>query len=258
MDYNRGIVVISEGDNHSKLTTQLEPIRLSQNRGLAVKSIFHGPVFNIDRTNNHIHYKIPKISERIAESNINQLDEKHFQIPEGNYPTTLSVLEAISSKFNEVYPPGSRIPSPKFEIIQTRRKDFIRITTSELIIIVSNRRGTPWSMLTIFKDIIHAEEIKVKNNNFSEWVSPSFLYVNIVESSYINGRLSRNLSTLPLQMKNGWSYYEFPNPVYSSINVQEFSKILLEIRDIYGNYITFDPSFKTILNLHIKAINTTE
>ena len=50
MDYNRSIVVISEGDDHSKLTTQLEPIRLSQNRGLAVKSIFHGPMFNIDKS----------------------------------------------------------------------------------------------------------------------------------------------------------------------------------------------------------------
>ena len=258
MDYNRSIVVISEGDNQSKLITQLEPIRLSQNRGLAVKSIFHGTVFNINKNNYYIHYKIPNISEEIAEADINQLNEKYLHIPEGNYPTSLSIIEAISAKFNEVFPFGSRIPLPRFEVVQTRKKGFIRISISELFIKVSNRRGTPWSMLTISNDIKQDEEIRIKNIDFSEWMIPSFLYVNIVESSYINGKLSRNLSTIPLQLKNGWSYYEFPDPIYSSIDVQEFSKILLEIRDIHGDYITFDSSFKTILNLHIKTINTTE
>ena len=258
MDYNRSIIVISEGVNQSKLTTQLEPIRLSQNRGLAIKSIFHGTVFNINKNNKYIHYKIPNIGSRISEVDIDQLDENYFYIPEGNYPTTLSVVEAIEQKFKEVYPSGSRVPLPKFEVVQTRKKGVININISDLFIRVSNRRGTPWNMLTISNDISEGIDIKIKNVDFSKWLMPSFLYVNIVESSYIKGKLSRNLSTIPLQLKNGWSYYEFPNPIYCSIDVQEFSKILLEIRDMDGDYVTFDPSFKTILTLHINTINTSK
>jgi hypothetical protein len=56
-------------------------------------------------------------------------------------------------------------------------------------------------------------------------------------------------------MKSHWSFYEFNNPVYIPIDVKQFSKIIFELRDINGRLITFDPNFKTIINLHIKPIN---
>ena len=55
MDYNRSIVIVGgKHDNQSKLFSQLNPIRLSQNKSIAIKSIFHGTVFNINKDNNNI------------------------------------------------------------------------------------------------------------------------------------------------------------------------------------------------------------
>ena len=64
------------------------------------------------------------------------------------------------------------------------------------------------------------------------------------------------LSTIPLKLSRGWSFYEFNKPLYAPIDVQEFSKIVLEIRDVNGKYITFDTNFVTIITLHVNTINT--
>ena len=257
MDYNRSIVIVGgKNDNQAKLFSQLNPIRLSQNKSIAIKSIFHGTIFNINKNNNHIHYQITPIGKNFNEVTANEIIEDNLEIPEGNYPNTLSILEAIATKFAEVYPESSRYPLPKLELIQTRKKDFIKIEVRNLRLRVLNRRETPWSLLNISDNITEQQGVKVTNINFSMWKVPAFLYVNIVESSYINGKLSRNLSIIPLNMKQGWSFYEFNEPLYSPIDVQEFSKIIVEIRDMNGHYVDFDPKFKTVITLHISTINT--
>ena len=256
MDYNRSIVVVGgEDDNQAKLSTQLEPIRLSQNKSLAIKSIFHGTVFNINKYNNYVHYQITANGKTFDSAQANEIFDEYFQIPEGNYENAQAVLEEISNKFTEIYPDGSRYPLPRFEVIQTRKKDFSRITVHNLIIRVIDRRETPWNLLNIFDNLTDSKINKIVNVNFSQGVMPSFLYVNIVESSYINGKLSRNLSIIPLKMNKGWSFYEFKDPIYTSIDVKEFSKIIFEIRDINGNFVSFDPKFNTLITLHISTIN---
>ena len=60
MESPRTIIVVGgENGNQSKLHTQLEPIKLEQNIGIAVTSIFHGEVFNINEENRVITYEIP-------------------------------------------------------------------------------------------------------------------------------------------------------------------------------------------------------
>ncbi len=59
-------------------------------------------------------------------------------------------------------------------------------------------------------------------------------------------------------MNSGWNYHEFNNPVYVPIDVKQFSKIEIQLRDMNGEFIKFDPAFKTIINLHIKPINRSE
>ena len=257
MDYNRSIVIVGgENDNQAKLFSQLNPIRLSQNKSIAIKSIFHGTVFNINKNNNSIHYQITPIGKRFDQIATHENIENYFKIPEGNYPTTQSILEALATKFTEVFPETSRYPLPQLELIQTRKKDFIKIEVRNLRIRVLDRRETPWSLLNISNDITEQQGVKVTNVNYSSWEVPAFLYANIVESSYINGKLSRNLSIIPLNIKQGWSFYEFNEPLYSPIDVQEFSKIIVEIRDMNGHYVAFDPKFKTVITLHISTINT--
>ena len=79
MEDTRSIVVVSDGNDFSKFSTQLEPIKLSLNKSLAIKSIFHGTVCNINNFNNKVHYQL---DDETYQTNV-------FSIPEGNYPDSL-------------------------------------------------------------------------------------------------------------------------------------------------------------------------
>ena len=61
---------------------------------------------------------------------------------------------------------------------------------------------------------------------------------------------------VPISMNADWSYHEFAHPNYVPIDITEFSKILLEIRDINGKYVKFDPRLKTIITLRTKPIES--
>ena len=52
--------------------------------------------------------------------------------------------------------------------------------------------------------------------------------LNIVEDSYINGQLSRVLSTIPIRMKKEWSFHQFNNLNFVPIKVKEFSRKTLK------------------------------
>ena len=79
-------------------------------------------------------------------------------------------------------------------------------------------RETPWSLLRITSDIQESYSVEVDKLDFTNWMVPSILYVNIVENSYINGKLSRNFSTVSLSLKRGWSFYEFEIPIYIPVD----------------------------------------
>ena len=79
------------------------------------------------------------------------------------------------------------------------------------------------------------------------------MYINIIENSYINGKLSRIASVIPLKSNPGWSFFQQAHPSFVSINVKEFSSILIELRDISGEFLEFNPSFKTIVTLKVRS-----
>lgn len=247
MEDTRSIVIVGgEDGNLARLTTQIEPIRLSENKGLAIKSIFHGTVCNINHNNNKVHYSL-KYS--------GQFEIKYFEIPVGNYPDSVSILNEISDFISQLDPHGAVTRKPRFEITIRAKRNAVKISTHNISILVLNKRETPWSLLGIPSDIDEFNSVEVDKLDFTPWMIPSFLYVNIVENSYINGKLSRNLSTVPLNLKRGWSYHEFENPIYIPVDVKEFSKIVLELRDLNGDYVCFNSNYKTMVTLHLKPIN---
>ena len=128
---------------------------------------------------------------------------------------------------------------------------FIKIPPKHMSLLVD--KTTPWDLIGLGSYIITPQNktIQIRNVIFSNTIEPAFLYSNIVENSYINGKLSRNLATIPLSLQSRWNFYEFKHPVYIPIDVKEFSKINLELHDMNGKLIKFYSSFKTILNLHI-------
>ena len=315
MDHPHNFVVVGDNTkNPAKFSTQFQPIKLNQNVGMAINSIFHGSIHNITSENQHVVYetvilKIPtepgiilksredgsiaKIVERVSES---------FKLDVGNYSSTLSILKVIAGWFESQFPDdddserrggrtrgGGRPRSDlgdqdgdelwedtgdyvdrsvrrikpdnplRLEVDGSSLDDwsegFIKITPKHMSLLVD--KTTPWDLIGLgsYNIIPQNKTIQIRNVIFSNTIEPAFLYSNIVENSYINGKLSRNLSTIPLSLQSGWNFYEFKYPVYIPIDVKEFSKIKLELRDMNGKLIQFDPSFKTILNLHIKPIN---
>ena len=308
MDHPHNFVVVGNNTkNPAKFSTQFQPIKLNQNVGMAINSIFHGSIHNITSENQHVEYEtvilklpneprlddgsIARITERVSES---------FKLDVGNYSSTLSILKVIAGWFESQFPDyddrrggrtrgggrpradlrerdgdelwedtddyadrSARRIKPdnplRLEIDESSLDDwsegFIKITPKHMSLLVN--KTSPWDLIGLgsYNIIPQNKTIAIRNVVFSNTIEPAFLYSNIVENSYINGKLSRNLATIPLSLQSGWNFYEFKYPVYIPIDVKEFSKIKLELRDMNGKLIQFDPSFKTILNLHIKPIN---
>ena len=177
-------------------------------------------------------------------------------IPIGNYPSNIAIFKEMSRVMSS-YPPEWNI-SARPSLIIAQRRDEVTLSSHNMKFFIKHSRGTPWQMMGITEQVIPIDHLTVKNVFFEMNAEPAFLYVNIVENSYINGKLSRVLTVIPISKKSNWSFHEFARPNYVPIDVKEFSKLTLEIRDMNGNYVSFNPNFKTIVTLHTKPINRAE
>jgi hypothetical protein len=133
-----------------------------------------------------------------------------------------------------------------------RHNNIINVEMVGTYLVIEGKSDAPWSLLNIYEDKYDRFTIQEIDLQCAE--SPAFLYANIIENSYINGKLSRNLGVIPIKNTRGWTLYEPKYPIYVPITVREFSKILIEIRDMNGEYIKFNPLYKTIITLSIRPI----
>ena len=302
MEHPHNFVVV--GDNKkdaSKYNTQLHPITLEENFGMAITSIHHGSIHNVTSHNHEVVYEIKmEVDGEILIPGVLKYTKatESFKMEEGNYGSTLAILKTIAAIFEEEFPSNEdfernrgrqrgggggrnrargyreadimkenthsrsarRIKPDKplrleidESLLDDNNEGFIYVTPKNMKLVVE--QNTPWKMMDTTSDIPENRVIEIQNVIYSKTTQPAFLYSNIIENSYINGKLSRLLSVIPLSMKSHWSFYEFNYPVYIPIDVKQFSKIIFELRDINGKLISFDSNFKTIINLHIKPIN---
>ena len=262
------VIVGSNAETPAEFSTQLDPVKLNQSMGMAIKSFYHGSINNITSKNNKMSFSV----------NVNGLQgvnadwrTETLELEEGNYSSNLAILKAMALTFKETFGTGDGIVRkrkprlvkpvnpPKIEIEVNELDDdgngFISFSVKHMILSLGG--DSPCSVFMKNDFILRGDDsVKVRNIDYSKTIQPTFLYCNIVENSYINGKLSRNLSTIPLSMKAGLNFYEFSNPAYVPIDVKEFSKIIIQLRDMDGKTIQFDPDYRTIINLHIKPINT--
>ena len=175
-----------------------------------------------------------------------------LKIPIGRFKSSLFVLKEIESMIKTHY--GS-ISDSYFNIKSSRSTGKITLSIAGIDIFVDGKSDSPWSLLDISNDLKHKSQYEMENKDLLSGIQTAFLYVNIVENSYINGKLSRNLSVLPLSQNAGCSFYEFKNPSYVPIEVKNFSEILLEIRNTHGDYAPINPNCNTVITLHLKPIN---
>ena len=272
----RNIVIVSgRNDNPAKLQTQIDPVRLPHDMTVALTSIAYGEILNIHDQNNKIYFtftNVPDYSSGLIgdptppitsargrnKKKVNKdqkTDNVKVQIPVGTYRTTRSIISsivtAVNVKTKEVFPnQGSRysLNISGMEISPTFALNLKNVT------ILVNKPDSPWDIIGVKEDLMEKSS-SLENVDLSIEMKPSFLYASIVENSYINNQKSRNLAVIPLKTSTGYTFYEFKNPVYVPIEVREFSSILLELRDLDGKFVKFNPKSKTVATLHMKPIN---
>ena len=265
MDNIQNIVVVGgKGKNPAKLRTQLEPVKLDIDMEMAITSLSHGEIYNIHNENNKIY--VSKVEFGISiDTNprpYTVTERFELEIPTGTYKNVFTILKKIVGIIkNNISPtvnPLSNKSSKNVVSITTGNKE--RTATLELadiIIHVEGKSDSPWEFLRVKEDIIPSTSIEVENVDLLVGIERAFLYVNIVENSYINGKKSRNLSLIPLSKQKGIAYHEFTNPNYIPVEFKQFSEIFLEIRNMDGEYVRFNSNYNTVITLHMKPINRT-
>ena len=262
MEYTHTIVVIDGKEkNPAKLHTQLEPIRLDKDTSMAISSISHGEIYNVYNGNNKIYLNSVTPTASAAAPGGNELPYTKnenktimLEIPIGRYNTSSMLLKTVDSVIKERF---RRRQDIGLEIDGNPRNASVKVTPANVLIYVTEKLDSPWNLLGISKDIQPNTLIEIGNQDLLSNILPAFLYVNIVENSYINGKLSRNLALVPLSLKGGCSFYEFSRPNYVPIVVKDFSDILLELRTMDGHYVPFNSNCKTVITLNLKPINRT-
>ncbi len=105
MENIRNIVIVGgEQENPSRFFTQIEPVKLTENVGMAITSLCHGEVFNIHSGNNKIYYLFTttdfagprRDGAVLLPVGYANIAERVITIPEGHYGSTLSVCKTIS------------------------------------------------------------------------------------------------------------------------------------------------------------------
>lgn len=211
--------------------------------------------------------------------------KKRIRIPHGEYPTTLSVLLVIYDEIHKYYKDISRYalnghPAQAHigEYIQNalNHVDDYRIADPYAFEIINlqqyaNREtvvhfkhcnvyitdDSPWKMLGFrspTEDGLITREYTVQGRDLfvNRPFYMGFLSANIIKESYVNNQLTRNLCTMPLYNNDKMQYHEFTNLVFHPIEVDEFTDIVLEIKDENGDYMIFDKDVKTIITLVFK------
>ena len=267
----RNIVVVSgKNDNPAILQTRIDPVRLPHGVTIALTSIAYGEILNIHNKNNKIYFTftgtsdlvpvlLPTTSTTSGRGRNKKLKKivtnVKVQIPSGTYRTTRSIVRsiitAINEKIKEIFPGQGTRHSLNISGMEISPTFAINLQN---IAIHVNRSDSPWDIIGVTEDIIQKSQ-NLENIDLSVEMKPSFLYASIVENSYINDQKSRNLAVIPLTTSIGYTFYEFKSPVYVPIEVREFSSILLELRDLDGKFVKFNPKSKTVLTLNMKSIN---
>ena len=169
-----------------------------------------------------------------------------LRIPEGRYERMEDVLLEICSVINDYL--AQLQVDVKCSIESAYGKWYI--TMPNILNLIVDDKG-PWSLIEAHKG---DDEVWVFSGEFKHPTEMAFLYMCVVEDSYINGKKLRMLAVFPIRSVKGYTYFEFQNPIYVPIDVTEFSEIDIELRDIKGKMLKIENSYDIVISMHIKAI----
>eukprot|EP00116_Pleurobrachia_bachei_P019489 sb/3479751/ len=235
--------------NPAKVSMTLDPVRLDEKVGIAVKSIAYGELQNVNNENNILEIKFDHVG-MIEAYNNGEYKGKVFggvhtvTVPPAHYDTRLEVLEALIKTVN----------------LYLKEKGFngqIELETMGDVILINPPKYAallPCSLLTYVGGEKGEGVWKVENNKLINRQIMGCLYLNIVENSFINGKKSRILCMCPFDYQPGYAFFEFRNPTYVPVEVREFSDISLSILDFNGKFVPFSNSYDTVVTLEMRGL----
>ena len=250
------VIAGGRGKDPANLSVNMEPVRLSEGMAIAVKSISYGEVWNVNELNNSFRVRIkPSYLSNILNitkrnevpSEEEDLLESELKIPNGRYNLGEHVIGAIAKSVNK-YMDSVGIKS----YCQTKHsygKVYVRLPDE-----IDYISGWGESPLTLIDATIISNELSCLVGEIPSKAEMCFVYLNICQNSWINGKRSRLLCVFPVVSNKGYTFFEFRSPTYVPIEVTEFSKINVTFRNIRGTKMEFDRSYDTVINLHVSKI----
>ena len=249
------VVVGGRGGNSAVLKTRLDPMKLEDGMGIAATTIAVGEIANITKSNNEFKVELKAASRRVIAlfHEARDPDSKNdswmdtLRIPEGRYERKEDVLWEICGVIND-YLTQLQV-DVKCSVESAYEKRYM--TMPNILNLIVDDEG-PWPVIDAHKG---DDKVWVFSGELKHPTEMGFLYMNIVEDSYINGKKSRMLAVFPIRSVKGYTHFEFETPIYVPIEIKEFSEIDIELRDIKGIMLKIDNSYDTVISMHIKSIN---
>ena len=258
------ITITSEDQNPcSFISNFVESVNIAAGYEVAVKSIFHAPLYNITGDNNMF---------TLTTSRRGRDEYAEFEIPVGFYESTCDIVAAIHKVLTD---------SVAELLHRTERDPLIGVAPTLKInngtislILPGNAKKNPENnvyflirglhrggqLLRILgycsHDKLKVDTIVVADYTIKNSCEAGFLYSSIVTNSMINQKQSRLLACLPINSKSGYNFYEVQNPVYQPLSVHSFTDIKFALTNVHGEIMVMDRNadLPTILILHIRKI----
>lgn len=232
----RHITLTSRGQSSSNFISHFADNIDFEGYEVALKSIYHAPVYNITPQNNS--FQVEGIVENIS---------KVLRIPAGYYENNCEILRAINDSLT-------------VELEERRRPVINYKDSGEAVNLLFGKNSTvkfnagPNSPLLRCLGYIIPKQISKLNINvyqLNNTLTPAFIYSNSVSNSIIDRQQSRLLAVIPLSSKAGYNFHEIENPNYISLASHSICDARFTVIDLDGNEIPF-AVLPTVLNLHFR------
>jgi len=240
-------IIITSKDGHPSnfISNFISSVNIADGFEVGVKSIHHGPLFNITEGNNAF------TIARYAEQTRIYRSHTELTIDPGFYETAEEILIAIYKTINNNAILQSSITSTYDDqnilklTLENRYKFCYGLSiNSDLFQLLGVQT------LKKFKAV---DSLQYEDNLIKTSVTqPGMLYSNIVTNMTIDQQSSRLIAMIPLSSTAGYNFIEFVNPMYRPLSVSSFIDINFILTDLEGNLLEFDRNYPTVIHLHIR------
>ena len=95
------------------------------------------------------------------------LELKYFEIPEGNYHNSVSILNEIQDIISQLGSYDAVTRNPRFELVIKPKRNSVKISVHNIKIVARYSRETPWNLLGITSDIQESDSVEVDKLDFT-------------------------------------------------------------------------------------------